>query len=461
MSLIARATKFRASPPMPDPPLRALAHIPGTEGWPLLGNTLQMLADPKGEPERLAKRFGPVFRTHTFGGRLVTLLGPQANEFVLLDQAKLFSAQHGWERIFGRLFPGGLLLMDADEHRLQRKALSVAFKAGPLKSYLKCLNQGIAAGISSWLNASTDLLFYPAAKRLTLDLAATVFLGEGMGADAERIKRAFIDMVAATVAVVRSPLPGTQMRRGVKARQFMIDYFKSQIAARRESRSQDLFTLLCITTTEDGNLLPAQEIADHMNFMMMAAHDTLASSLSALIYFLAFNPDWQERLREEMKALGLARGEPLPYELIDALPLTEMAFNESMRLFPPVPATRRCAMRDTEFGGFRIPRGTRVVVNPLCTQRMPEVWPDPETFDPLRFSDEAVRARHKYAFTPFGGGAHMCLGQRFAYLQAKCFAYHLLSTAEVSVRPGYRPEWTYWPIPRPRDGLQVTLTRLG
>ncbi len=175
--------------------------------------------------------------------------------------------------------------MDADEHRLQRKALSVAFKAGPLKSYLESLNQGIAAGISSWLSASTDLHFYPAAKRLTLDLAATVFLGEGMGADAERIKRAFIDMVAATVAVVRSPLPGTQMRRGVKARQFMIDYFKSQIAARRESRSQDLFTLLCNTTTEDGNLLPAQEIADHMNFMMMAAHDTLASSLSAFDLF--------------------------------------------------------------------------------------------------------------------------------------------------------------------------------
>ena len=461
MSAIAHAMKLRASPPMPEPPLKALAHIPGTEGWPLLGNTLQMLADPKGEPERLAKRFGPVFRTHTFGGRLVTLLGPQANEFVLLDQAKLVSAQHGWERMFGRLFPGGLLLMDADEHRLQRKALSVAFKAGPLKSYLESLNRGIAAGISNWLSASPDLCFYPAAKRLTLDLAATVFLGEGMGADAERIKRAFIDMVAATVAIVRSPLPGTQMRRGVEARQFMIGYFQSQIAARRESGAQDLFTLLCNTTTEDGELLPAQEIADHMNFMMMAAHDTLASSLSAFVYFLVFSPVWQEKLREEMKALGLARGEPLPFELVDALPLTEMAFNEAMRLVPPVPAVRRCAMRDTEFAGFRIPRGTRVAVNPLYTHRMPEVWPDPEKFDPLRFSNEAVRARHKYAFAPFGGGAHMCLGQRFAYLQAKCFAYHLLSTAEISVDPGYRPEWIYWPIPRPRDGLQVTLTRLG
>ena len=89
-----------------------------------------------------------VFRTRAFGGRVVSLLGPHANEFVLLDQAKLFSSEQGWERIFGRLFPRGLMLMDFDEHRLHRKALSVAFKAGALKSYLERLNQGIAAGIS-------------------------------------------------------------------------------------------------------------------------------------------------------------------------------------------------------------------------------------------------------------------------------------------------------------------------
>jgi len=195
-----------------------------------------------------------------------------------------------------------------------------------------------------------------------------------------------------------------------------------------------------------------------MNFLMMAAHDTLASSLSAFVYFIALNPGWQESLREEMKALRLSRGEPLPYERLEHLPLTEMAFNESLRLIPPVPAIRRCALRDTEFAGFRIPRGTRVAVNPRYTHHMPQLWPEPDKFDPLRFSDEAIRARHKYAFTAFGGGAHMCLGQRFAYMQAKCFAYHLLSMLEVSVRPNYKPDWKHWPIPRPRDGLQVTLT---
>ena len=138
-----------------------------------------------------------------------------------------------------------------------------------------------------------------------------------------------------------------------------------------------------------------------------------------------------------------------------------MAYKESMRLVPPVPSVPRCAVRDTEFGGYRIPAGARVAVNALYTHHMPELWPEPDKFDPLRFTDEASRGRHKFAFVPFGGGAHMCLGMHFAYMQAKCFAVHLLSTTEVSVAPGYRPEWRLWPIPQPRDGLRVRLAPLG
>jgi cytochrome P450 len=72
---------------------------------------------------------------------------------------------------------------------------------------------------------------------------------------------------------------------------------------------------------------------------------------------------------------------------------------------------------------------------------MPEIWPEPMKFDPLRFTDEAVRARHKYAWVPFGGGAHMCLGLHFAYMQAKSFFYHLLTTTNVSLAPGYGQSW--------------------
>jgi cytochrome P450 len=461
MSSIALDRKPVATPAIPEPPLDAMAHIPGTDGWPIVGNTLQLLADPKGAVERLAVAYGPVYRIHAFGRRLITMLGPEANELVLFDQVKNFSSTHGWEPVLGLLFPRGLMLLDFEQHRLHRKALSVAFKAGPMKSYLANLNSGIATGLAEWIKTSPDLRFYPAVKQLTLDLAAVSFLGAEIGPEVESIKRAFIDMVAASVAVVRRPLPGTQMRRGVKGRQFMIDYFGRQIAARRTSDGEDIFTQLCKATTDDGALLSPQEIIDHMSFLMMAAHDTLTSSLSSLVYFLTVNPDWQNKLREEARSLGLAKGEPLAYERLEDLPLTEMAFKEALRLIPPVPSIPRCAVADTEFAGFRIPAGARVSVNPLYTHHMPDVWPDPERFDPLRFTDAASRSRHKHAFVPFGGGAHMCIGLHFAFMQAKCFAYHLLTTCTVSAAPDYRPDWKLWPIPQPRDGLQVKLTPLS
>src|SRR5262249_30081603 len=110
-------------------PRGALAHIPGEEGWPLVGRTLHLLADPQGEVERMGAKYGPVYRSRAFGETSITMLGPEVNELVLFDQTKLFSSTHGWESILGRLFPRGLMLMDFEEHRGHRRALSVAFKA--------------------------------------------------------------------------------------------------------------------------------------------------------------------------------------------------------------------------------------------------------------------------------------------------------------------------------------------
>jgi cytochrome P450 len=117
-------------------------------------------------------------------------------------------------------------------------------------------------------------------------------------------------------------------------------------------------------------------------------------------------------------------------------------------------------VRDFEFMGFRIPAGTGISINPLYTHHMPEYWPEPQRYDPMRFDPEVSRTRHKFAFVPFGGGAHMCLGLNFAYMQAKCFIWHLLNRYRVSMAPGYRPDWKIWPIPYPADGLAVSLARL-
>src|SRR5215831_8633889 len=358
------------------PPKRnSLTHIPGDEGWPVIGTTLRVLADPKGHVERNAAKYGLVYRTHLFGETSIVVLGPEANELVLFDQQKLFSSTYGWEIVLGRLFPRGLMLLDFDEHRLHRRALSVAFKSGPMKSYLAQLDRGIAQRVAQWKTKPGEMLVYPAMKQLTLGLAATSFLGADIGPEVDEITRAFVDMVAAAVAPIRRPLPFTQMGRGVAGRKRIVAYFSEQIPIRRaRGGGEDLFSQLCQATHEDGALLSTADIIDHMSFLMLAAHDTLTSSLTSFVGELAANPEWQARLREEVKGLGIEANDPSSVDNLEKMPLSEMAFKEAMRLKPPVPSMPRRAVREFSFRGYTIPAGTSVGINPLYTHHMPEIW---------------------------------------------------------------------------------------
>ena len=210
------------------------------------------------------------------------------------------------------------MLLDFDEHRLHRRALSMAFKAGPMRSYLELLNAGIPAALAQW-PMQREMRIYPAMKKLTLDLAGTSFLGMPLGPELEALTKALSAMVGASIAPIRVPLPGTLMRAGVKGRAFVSEYFKRQIPARRESGGSDLFSHLCQAAHEDGSLLSAQDIADHMSFFIMAAYDTLTSSLTSWIYRLAAHPDWQRRVHEELASQG-APARPLAYESLERLP---------------------------------------------------------------------------------------------------------------------------------------------
>lgn len=434
-----------------------LAHIPGEDGIPILGTTLEQLKDPNAFNKKMVAKYGNVYRVHGFGGYQIALLGPEANELVLFDREKIFSSEQGWGPILWRLFPRGLMLMDFDHHRMDRRTLSVAFKPEPMKHYADSLNDGIKKRVAEW--SGTDFAFYPAIKQLTLDLAATSFLGIPWGPEAQKINTAFVDMVAASVGVSRTPLPFTKMSKGVKGRDFMCAFFKSEIPKRRGKDNPDIFSQICNAVDENGQHLGDDAIIDHMNFLMMAAHDTITSSVTTMVWQLGKNPEWQDKLREEM--LGVANaGEPLSHNALGELHLTEMAFKESMRILPPVPAIPRRALKAFEFGGYTIPAGTQIGINPTYTHHMPEYWPEPDKFDPMRFTPEQVRERHKYAWVPFGGGAHMCLGLHFAYMQAKIFFHHLLTTHRVVLAEGYDPEWQPWPIPKPKDGLHIRLEKI-
>lgn len=290
-----------------------------------MGNTFKQLADPHAYTRRMVETYGKVYKTHAFGGWNVALIGAEANKLFLFDKDKILSSEQGWGPVLDHLFPRGLMLIDFDHHRIDRRALSIAFKPGPMRHYMGALNSGIAGEVSKWTGA---MLFQPAIKQLTLDIAADSFLGITWGPGADKVNTAFVDMVQASVAPVRKPLPFTKMIKGVDGRAFMVDFLTRETNRRRaEGGGQDMFSQFAKATREDGSLLPVDQVVDHMSLLMMAAHDTNTSSATSLLYYLATQPDWQEKMREEIMAVmggpdGNGRPRDLEYDDLGKLELT-------------------------------------------------------------------------------------------------------------------------------------------
>ncbi|WP_425228599.1 cytochrome P450 [Sphingomonas sp.] len=433
----------------------ALDAIPGEDGWPIVGNTLKMLRDPAAFGAAMVAKHGRIYRNNSFGERSVALLGAEANEFVLMDRDRLFSSEQGWGPLLNLLFPRGLMLMDFDHHRGQRKVLGVAFKPEPMRHYAHRLDQGMARAVQGWAAGGT-FRFYEAIKQLSLDLAADCFLGMELGDEAAAINKAFVDEVQASVAPIRRPWPGTSMKKGVDGRRYLIDLFEREVPRRRAGGGQDFFSHFCRAEDEDSQPLPAAAIADHMNFLMMAAHDTITSSATSLVMLLGRNPDWQERLAVEVAGLGGTYPDRL-----DRLVETEWAFKESLRVVPPVPSLPRRALRDFSWGGYTIPAGSQIGISIGWTHHSPDYWEAPDKFDPLRFTPEAAKGRHRFAWLPFGGGAHMCIGLHFATMQVRLLVAHLLAAYRIELGAGAGEAWQYFPIPRPKDGLPVRLVAAG
>ena len=145
---------------------------------------------------------------------------------------------------------------------------------------------------------------------------------------------------------------------------------------------------------------------------------------------------------------------------MDKLELTERVLKEALRYRPPVPFIPRYAERPFEFNGYEIPGETSVTVSPGLVAIDPAWWTHPSRFDPDRFSDNRAEDRaHRFAWTPFGGGAHKCIGMHFAIMQVRTFLHQFLQQFQITLPVGYKDRWQAIPIPKPKDGLPVILTR--
>ena len=445
-----------AVPYAPAPAGSGLKPIPGDAGPPVVGYTLQLMRDPLKVGRERFERYGAISWASAFGLRMVSMVGPDANEFVLRNKGDLFSNHQGWDYFIGKFFHRGIMLLDFDEHRWHRKIMQQAFKTDVLRDYIVRMGPGITRAMYQW-QESDRFMAFPAIKQMTLDLATDVFMGQKLGGEADAINKAFVDTVRAGTALVRFNLPGGRWSKGLRGRRVLEDFFRRELPNKRNSEASDLFSVLCRAETEEGESFTDDDVVNHMIFLMMAAHDTTTITLCNLIYWLARHPQWQQRIREESLALGKMQ---LDYDDLQQMESASLAMKEALRLCAPVPSIPRRTVRDTEFNGYYIPAGTLVSLSPFFTHFMPEYWKDPDTFDPERFAEDRREDKvHPYAWVPFGGGAHKCIGLHFAELQVKAVLHQLVQQFEWSVDPDYRMPLDMTSLPVPKDKLPIRLRR--
>ncbi|MDF0531677.1 cytochrome P450 [Tsukamurella sp. 8F] len=449
---------WRARELAPPPAGSDLKPVIGDRGLPILGHVIELF---RGGPDfllRVYRKRGPVFFIDLPILPAVMAVGPDATQTIFTNRHEDYS-QEGWYPLLGPFFNRGLTLLDFEEHRYHRRIMQAAFTPDRLAGYVAHFDRVASETVASYPSNGVRLLLQPAAKQLTLDIASLVFMGldpRDNAAELIQINRAFTTLTRAGSALIRRPIPPFRWWRGLRARKVLEDYFYAQIGGRRKIDGTDMLSVLSRATDENGDSFTDTDIVNHMIQLMMAAHDTSTSAITTMVYHLAAHPEWQRRCRAESAAVGDGT---LDIEAIDRLKSLDLVMKESLRLVTPLPFNMRRTVRDTELLGYHLPAGTNVVTWPAMNHRLPELWTDPAKFDPDRFSEpRSEHKKHRYAFAPFGGGAHNCIGQIFANLEVKTVMHRLLLRYEFSLpTEHYRARWDYGGMPIPVDGMPIAL----
>jgi cytochrome P450 len=440
----------------PPPSGSGLRGVPGDSGPPGIGYSLRFLSDGMGWARRRYDVYGPVSWSDVFGTRMVSALGPDATEVVLRNRDKAFS-QAGWEYFIGPFFRRGLMLLDFDEHLHHRRIMQQAFTRARMERYLEAMQPHLDAGVATW-RPDDAFNWFPAIKHLLLRNATEVFVGVDLGAREQRIFKAFLDTVQAGTAIIRADVPGGRWHAGLKGRRELEAFFRHHLPAKRAGDDADLFTALCHAETDDGHTFSDEDVVNHMIFLLMAAHDTSTITMTTMAYHLARHPEWQERIRDEVMALD---ADTLSYDDLERLPSVDLVMKEALRLVAPVPTLARKTVIDTDILGCHVPADTMIAVAPWFNGLMHEYWPQPDVFDPERFTPERAEDKvHAYAWAPFGGGVHKCIGMHFASVQIKATLHQILRRYRWSVAVDYVMPLDTTALPIPADDLPVTLERL-
>jgi len=248
-------------------------------------------------------------------------------------------------------------------------------------------------------------------------------------------------------------------RRFARAAEKLETEIRAIIAERQKGASEgpDLLSIMVRLQKQSRKGLTEQKIRDQILTFLMVGHETTATALMWTWYLLSENPEVATKLYSEVDHV---LGDRLPSgQDCDRLPYTRMVFAESMRLYPPVWLLTRRAVGDVKINGFVIRSGSYVHLSPFVMHRDPRYFPEPERFDPERWTPEAVAARPKFSYFPFGGGSLQCIGEGFGWMQGVLTIATLARRWQMRLVPGHRIELGPHITLRSRYGMPMKLER--
>ena len=410
------------------------------------------------------EEFGNLYSVRMFHRLTVVMLGPAANHFVTVTGADNFSWRRG---MFGEqlipLIGDGLITTDGEYHDRARKIMMPAFHAKRMDAAVEVMVDEAERAIGTW-RSGDEVDVYHWMRDVSMSIAMRALLGldprqGGRGHEAaEAFERGLTFYDTETWWMLLRG-PGSPWSRMKAAGRELDRIVYAEIARRRSEGTDgdDVFSMLLSTRDEDGEGFTDRELRDQLMHLLFGGHDTGSSTLSFLLYELSRHPEVLARVvAEQDRVLG---GRPPTFEqLAKEMPQLDMAFDETLRLYPPVWFGPRMAVKDFEFDGYRIPAGTHIMHSSWTSHRLPEVFPDPEAFIPERFTPEARAALPKGAYIPFGGGQRICIGKRFGQLVVKAVATTILQRYRCELQPDYELEVDKLPTLSPRGGLPMVVS---
>ena len=410
----------------------------------------------------LARSYGPFVRTR-LPMHIYFVSGPALIEEILVKQASHFQKDR-ITQVLSRGIGAGLVVSEGELWRRQRRLMQPAFHQGELRSYGGVMTELAHEAIAGWRSGETRNL-HEDMMALTLNIVAKLLFGANLAADARDIGTTISALLEdfsgelslrALTPFAHLPTPRSwRIRRRVRE----LDRIIYKIIADRRAAADpghDLLGLLLRARDEDGSRMTDRQLRDEAMTLFVAGHETTALALTYALYLLAVHPGQQDVVAAELGQV--LAGRDATFTDLERLKLTEAVLLEGMRLYPPVWSVGRQALVDVEIGGYLLPKGSTFFISQWVMHRDPALFEDPESFQPQRWADDAQRRLPRFAYFPFGGGPRICIGNRFAMMEATLILAVLAQRFSFETTPETKLDLLPSATLRPRSPVRLQIT---